>query len=332
MTQDEFFESWRPGEGLSARTSGSTGKPKEVILPKELIEASAKRTNSFFGIGPSSHLHVPLDFKYIAAKMMGVRATLAGARLTSESPSNRPLSNIGKEETIDLLAVVPSQMEYILDCLTDTDSTASGNFNGKSVERERRGMPYIKAIIIGGGIIPEKIKKRILNANLNAWETYGMTETASHIALRRVGDAWFTALNGITLSTDADNCLIIKMKGFPEVFTNDIAELKDSRTFRILGRRDNIINTGGKKIAAEELERMLEDVWEGQTFAVMSRPDDKWGERIVAVVEGEGDEQRLLDFARKKIKPYLIPKEIRFVKKLPRTENGKIRRGDLLKD
>lgn len=316
MTQDEFFEGWSlEAPELVAHTSGSTGKPKEIRLPGEIVIASARRTNRFFGITSESRLHVPLDFNYIAAKMMGVRTALAGATLTSEPPSNRPLCapNIDLRTPIDLLAVVPSQVPHILDNL---DS-----------------LPQIKAIIIGGGVIPEAIKDRVTASGLNAWETYGMTETASHIALRRVGEEWFETLEGVTVSTSEADCLVIDVDG-RELTTNDIALLKDSRHFKIMGRADNVINTGGKKVYPEEVEKLLSTIWEGVEFAITSAPDDKWGERIVALIEDGGvlpagelpaGSRRYCE-VKALLPAHMVPKEIRFVERIPRTSNGKIDR------
>lgn len=317
MTHEEFIETWSPDcDGLVVNTSGSTGTPKRIVLSREMVVGSALRTNRFFGITEGSRLHVPLDFNYIAAKMMGVRAALSGAQLTSEVPSNRPMSDSNlfrPEETIDLLAVVPSQMEYILDNVAV--------------------LPKLKSIIVGGGMIPEKIKERIVDSGLNVWETYGMTETASHIALRRVGEEWFETLEGISVEKTKFGCLRIHIQGHPEIETNDIAVIKDERHFRIIGRVDNVINTGGKKVFAEELEAKLQKAWPELTFAITSAPDEKWGERIIAVVErptsdpsNDTDIEELLSIARPYVFAHELPKEIRFVSSLPRTSNGKIDR------
>ena len=343
MTQEEFLKEWNEGNGsLTAHTSGSTGTPKRIVLPESVVLASARRTNVFFGITTGSRLHVPLDFDYIAAKMMGVRAAVSGAQLTSEVPSNRPMSHsrFTSSDVIDLLAVVPSQMEYIIDHL---DS-----------------LPKLCAVIIGGGIISDHIKEGILRSGLNAWETYGMTETASHIALRRVGEEWFETLDGIEISLTPEGCLRIRVENIQDLDTNDLSELKDSRHFRIIGRADNVINTGGKKVAPEEVERKLSTIWNDFDFAITSAPDDKWGERIVAVVapnpnsasasgeangysgkyftDGESVRPSIEDLARplisdaKSILPsHMVPKEIRFTDHIPRTTNGKIDRRALKK-
>ena len=343
MTQEEFLKEWNEGNGsLTAHTSGSTGTPKRIVLPESVVLASARRTNAFFGITTGSRLHVPLDFDYIAAKMMGVRAAISGATLTSETPSNRPMSNPETDRSvIDLLAVVPSQMEYIIDNI--------------------ESLPDIKAVIIGGGIISDHLKEKIIRSGLNAWETYGMTETASHIALRRVGGEWFETLDGIEISLTPEGCLRIRVENIQDLDTNDLAELKDSRHFRIIGRADNVINTGGKKVAPEEVERKLSTIWNDFDFAITSAPDDKWGERIVAVVapnpnsasasgeangysgkyftDGESVKPSIEDLARsliseaKSILPsHMVPKEIRFTDHIPRTANGKIDRRALKKN
>ncbi len=319
MTQEEFFEEWNPETGsIIARTSGSTGKPKEIRLSAEIVLASAERTNRFFVITSRSWLHVPLDFNYIAAKMMGVRASVSGAKLTSEVPSNRPMSDrvrFRPEDKIDLLAVVPSQMDHILNHLQE--------------------LPELGAVIIGGGALPETLKRRIIDSGLNAWETYGMTETASHIALRRVGEEWFRVMEGIKVFLADNGCLCIEVSGLPQLHTNDIAIINpsDSCQFKILGRADNVINTGGKKVYPEEIESLLSTVWHGLTFAITSCPDEKWGERIIAVIERtfQNPENpdfipQLLEATRSVLPPHMVPKEIRFLPHLPRTSNGKINR------
>lgn len=319
MTQEEFKQSRiLNGPGLTAFTSGSTGAPKRIELPEQLLTESACRTNAFFGITSASHLHVPLDFSYIAAKMMAIRAEVAGAHLTSEAPTNRPLSHpslYGDARRIDLLAVVPSQMIHIL------DMTEAGE-----------PLPEIGAVIIGGSAIPDGLRERIAHSGINAYETYGMTETASHIALRKVSDAetdMFECLEGITVSTTDDGRLVISMKGWRELVTNDIAELSDNRHFRILGRADNVIVTGGKKLHPEEAERRLATVWPELTFILRGEPDPKWGQRIVAMIETASVQSIpspdiLLAAARRALPAWALPKEIRLTDRLPRTPSGKL--------
>lgn len=320
MEFEEFIGEWRNAvPHIIAKTSGSTGEPKTIRLPKDFVRRSAERTNKYFGIGAGSRLHSCVAADYIGGKMMAVRAEVANCKLTWERPSNHPLANVDKEENIDLLAVVPSQMIYILDNLGE--------------------MPDIKAVIIGGSAINPALYDRICASGINAYETYGMTETSSHVALRKVakGMEWFETLEGITVVTDERGCLIIKFDSGESFQTNDLAELNGDHRFRINGRYDHIIITGGKKVNPFEVEKKL-SAYIDAPFVITSRPDYKWGRAVVLMIEtgGKGgqDDCRLdcgdSSELRNKLKTILeaheVPKFIEYVEWLPRTENGKLKR------
>ncbi len=319
MTQSEFEKIWQDGNDyVVCHTSGSTGKPKEIRLKKEFMRQSAKRTNEFFNIDSSSRLHTCLDFKYIASMMMTVRADEANCRLTSETPSSRPLEDISADEEVDLLSVVPAQMEWILEC-------------GERWEGLRH-------ILIGGSAIPPMMRRRIALSNYDAWESYGMTETASHIALRKVTeeDEPFATLPGISVELGKDECLIINMPDGSRLKTNDIALMEDSNRFRILGRADNCVISGGIKIMPEELERKL-GPFIAFDYCISSVPDKKWGEKLVLVVEAPEEtisEDLLLEAVGVRLRQYRkildlgvkSPKDVVSVSELPRTSNGKIKR------
>lgn len=319
MTQDEFESIWHDGSKyVVCQTSGSTGVPKEIRLSKDFMRESARRTNRFFSVTEESRLHTCLDFRYIASKMMTVRADEAGCLLTSEEPSTRPLRNVGKDERIDLLSVVPAQMEWILD----------------STERWHA----IRHILIGGSPIPSMMKRQIALSGYDAWETYGMTETASHIALRQVADddRPFVALDGITVEIAEDGCLIVNLPDGERLVTNDLAEIGEHNEFRILGRADNCIISGGIKIIPEELERRL-GPFIAFDYCLSSLEDKKWGEKMVLVVEyssDEIDEALLKKAVGVRLRQYRkilnlgakSPKDVVVVNKLPRTSNGKLDR------
>ncbi len=236
----------------------------------------------------------------------------------------------------DLISVVPSQMLHILDTFEQ--------------------IPDSVAWLIGGQAIPPQLRRRIAERGLNAWESYGMTETASHIALRRVrevdAEGFFTPLEGIGLSLDPRGCLVIDQGEAMPVVTNDVATLQANGGFRILGRADNVIISGGKKIHPEEVERQLQPLLAplGITDVMLtSTPDPKWGERLVLLAEmptyisaPADDTPSLLsafkalpatdrpDFIRALLRDHLpahhLPKEIHLLPPLPRTPNGKLRR------
>lgn len=264
MTFDEFIAEWRnQSPVITARTSGSTGQPKLIELKKEFVRDSALRTNSFFNITSSSRLHSCVGADFIGGKMMAVRSDLACCDFSWETPSNTPLKGLRREEHIDLLAVVPSQMLHIVE-----------NYDS---------MPHIKAVIIGGSAIHPTLKDKIIRTGVNAYETYGMTETASHIALCKIkeGESRFTPLDGITVALDTRECLVIKLSTGENFVTNDLAEIDSDGRFRILGRYDNMIITGGKKVNPEKLERIISPIIERECM-VCGRSDEKWGENTAA--------------------------------------------------
>lgn len=307
MTYPEFLEEWKSEDShIMCHTSGSTGAPKDIRLDKSFLRESARRTLDFFKIrGKECRLHSAISPDYIGGKMMAVRSEVAGCTLTWEEPSNTPL--IGIRGVIDLLAVVPSQMIYILD----------------KIDR----LPQIKNIIIGGAPIPEVLRIRIAESGLSAWETYGMTETASHIALRKVDtkEHTFTPLPGITISLSKSCALVIRMPDGTIVTTNDIAEIDATNNFTIRGRLDNVIISGGKKVHPEEIEKIIEKEL-GTPALITSEPDEKWGERVVLILEESGIEVEEITLRLKDILPKeAVPKKI-VIGKITRTENGKKKR------
>lgn len=324
MTQQEFENIWRDDKDyVECHTSGSTGIPKKIRLSKDFMRRSARRTNEFFGIHENSRLHTCLDFKYIASMMMTVRADDAGCLLTSETPSSRPLGEIAKDERIDLLSIVPAQMEWIL----DSDDRWTG----------------LGAILVGGSAIPSLMRRRIELSGYDVWESYGMTETASHIALRKVDGKEFSfkTMDGISVEVNEDGCLVVNMPEGETLTTNDIAELTGPDTFLILGRADNTVISGGIKIRPEELEGRL-GPFIAFDYCISSVPDKKWGEKLVMVVETPSediDEELLRAAVMVRLKQYRkilelgvkSPKDVVFMSSLPRTSKGVVDRLSLRK-
>lgn len=303
MTWQELYDEWASDcPYLRCHTSGSTGTPKVIDLPKEQVAASAKRTLDFFHLGSESRFHSCLAPDYVGGKMMMIRALLAGGRFTWERPSNHPLRGM-ESQRIDLLCVVPAQMRDILDRL---DS-----------------IPDIGAILIGGSPINTQLRQEIARSGLNCWETYGMTETASHVALRPVREPqeWFRPLDGISISLQ-DACLAIDIPGWRQVVTNDIAEIDSNSRFRIVGRADNVIITGGLKVHPEEVEARLQPFLDFD-FILTSRPDPLWGQRVVMLAENPDiPDSAIMDICRQRLQRHEVPKEIIHCG-IPRTESGK---------
>lgn len=309
MNYEEFFQEWRSADNeIECQSSGSTGIPQKIILPKSEMIKSAGRTITHFHLSDSSHLHSCISPKYIGGKMMAVRAEECGAKLTWEVPSNKPLRNY-KDGVIDLLAIVPSQMLYILD--------------------NKSKMPEIRHILIGGSPLNSNLRKKICESGFDTWETYGMTETSSHIALRRIEKnlSPFSPLEGIKVTADKDSRLVIEMEGWQTITTNDIARVDEDGNFEITGRYDNVIISGGKKIHPEIVEDLIES-YTGLPVLIYGKEDEKWGHRVEILVEDPGckyEDKVLMDIFHKILPPESIPKRI-FRAQLPLTSNGKKKR------
>ena len=307
MDFNEFFEEWNSNKDyITVKTSGSTGIPKAINLNKNFVKESALRTNTFFALNCNSHLHSCVSADFIGGKMMAVRAFLCGGSFSHETPSNKPLTLYSPNDKLDLVAVVPSQMLHIVE-----------NTNI---------LPKIRNIIIGGSAIHPSLRSKIADSGLNAYETYGMTETASHIALRKVTfeEHPFTTLPGITVDTDSNECLNIKFRSGESIQTNDISEVISPTQFLIKGRKDSVIISGGKKINPFELESKISP-FINQPFIVKGIEDEKWGKKLILIIEGSPvDNQYLKDAFKTILESWETPKQIFYTERLPRTSNGKI--------
>lgn len=294
---------------IMAHTSGSTGTPKHIRLPKEMMRRSARRSISFFGIDTQSRLHLCLQPDYIAGKMLIVRSLEAGCRLTAEEPSAFPLAGDTDGDEIHLLSLVGSQLQ------------------GFAANVAARRAPAVKHLLLGGAPLNAAMRATACALPCRCWESYGMTETASHVALRPVtpdGEQCFEALEGITFSLTLDQCLIINMGGDDgTIITNDMATLTDERHFHLLGRKDNVIITGALKLFPQILEeKIAPHLPSDRRFYITSRPSEKWGNEVVLMMEGEPCP--LPDFHTLPLLNYERPKAVYFIPQFDQTTSGKI--------
>ena len=309
----QFLREWfSKSATLRLHTSGSTGKPKEITVRKEQMIQSAKSSCDFFGLKKGDKALLCLPLAYIAGKMMVVRALYAGLDIYLIEPGGNPLAQT--DIPFDFAAMVPLQV-----------------YNSLQTEDERERLSRIKLLIIGGGAIDETLEKKLKSFPNAIYATYGMTETLSHIALRRLSNPeasnYYTPLPSVRLTLSEEKRLIIDapLVSDKPIVTNDIAELNPDGNFLIKGRIDNIINSGGIKVQIEEVEKMLHPHITGN-FAITSLPHPKLGEAIVLVIEG-ASEPIYLESAIKRILPrYHQPLLIHMVASIPLTGNGKIDR------
>ena len=312
---ENFVSDWfDDSQYMTAQTSGSTGVPKTIKLLKSDMRASAQMTNRFFNINSNSTFLLSLSPNYIAGKMMIVRWLEVGAEMIEQKPSSNPLSQ-PLQKQITLSAMVPSQ---VVNILNDSASFAQ--------------LSIIENMIIGGAPLDSVTEKQIAETSLNAYATYGMTETLSHVALRKVGaeDSYF-ALPGVTFSQDERGCLKIDVPhlSIKEVTTNDMVDLIDKTHFIWRGRFDNVINSGGVKIFPEEIEKLIAPYLK-ERFYIIGAPDTVWGEICTLVIEGEEwsqEKQKSLLMQLKEALPkHKSPKLIKFLPKFAETTSGKVKR------
>ena len=310
MSLEEFLEEWNnPSLYVHVQTSGSTGAPKPMLVEKQRMLNSARITCDFLGLheGDSALLCMSLD--YIAGKMMVVRSIERGLKLITVPPSGHPLSPLSTlHSPLDFAAMVPMQV-----------------YNSLQVPEEKERLMQIRHLIIGGGAIDDALAAALKTFPNHVWSTYGMTETLSHIALRRLNgpDAseYYTPFPSVKVSLNEEGCLVIDAPLVcPErLVTNDIAELSAGR-FRILGRKDNVICSGGIKIQIEMVERQLRPHLQ-TPFLITKRPDAKFGEAVVLLTEGAVDEARAV--CERILPKYHHPRVYLHVDQIPLTETGK---------
>lgn len=337
MTVNDFLQEWNsPSETLLVHTSGSTGKPKPMWVEKQRMLNSAHITCDFLGLRPGDSALLCMSLDYIAGKMMVVRSIERKLRLFSVKPSGHPLSDESLTKMVemdfDFVAMVPMQV-----------------YNTLQVPQERERLSRIKHLIIGGGAIDDALAEELRSLPGAVWSTYGMTETLSHIALRRLNgeeaSEWYQPFDSVGVSLNSDGCLVIDapLVCSEPLVTNDIAEIKRQETsshssdassslktssphvlFRIKGRKDNVICSGGIKIQIEEVENLLRQHLDAP-FLLAKKKDEKFGEIAVLVTES-GDLEGVEAICRQVLPKYWVPRQYLHFDQLPMTETGKPKR------
>lgn len=329
-----FGRAWQSAQATFVlHTSGSTGTPKPITLTRSQLRASAELTGRTFGLKRGDSALCCLNTAYVAGTMMLVRAMTLGLKLTLVEPSGNPLVHFDPDTTrFDFLAFVPLQLQTILEQTPDRIAILN----------------RAKAILLGGAATSPAQETQLQPITAPVYATYGMTETVSHIAIRRLNgpDAMdhFAALPGIELGVDERGCLNIRAAATDHqlIQTNDVVEWVDDQSpdhrFRILGRADSIINTGGVKVQPERVERIIQAVLARAGIAprlfVGGRPDDRLGQEVVLVVEGDGAVQQAIETSkeqwaaaiREEIGLYAVPKDSIFAITFCETPTGKVDR------
>ena len=311
-TTGNFLIDWlNNNDYLYVNTSGSTGKPKAIKLQKQAMVNSAIATGDFFGLEPGDTALDCLPSHYIAGKMMLVRAMILGLEIDHVEPSAHPIFDY--EKKYDFCAMIPLQLKHTI------------NYTHN-----------IKTIIVGGSMITKPLLEQISHSTPRFYETYGMTETVTHVAVRPLtsksgeGKKYFSALPNITFDKDDRNCLIINASNLVDeaLVTNDIVDLKSETSFELLGRFDNVVNSGGVKLFPEQIESKLQPVID-ERFILAGEEDGTLGEKLVLIIENPRDSTESIFNRIKQLKgltKYEVPKEIYSIDRFIETVNGKIQR------
>lgn len=306
----EFLLQWLgDSPTIEVKTSGSTGTPKVISLQKSQMINSALATGAYFNLGVGSTALLCLPAKYIAGKMMLVRALVLGWDISFVTPNLTPLKSI--QEKFDFIAMIPAQVEQSL----------------KELHRAQ-------LVLIGGAALSTTLRKKLLKLRTQSFESYGMTETITHIALKKIDQDYFSCLPEVNVTKDDRGCLVInapKVADYP-VITNDLADLESENRFKWLGRWDNIINSGGVKLIPELIEKKYAEIFTNRFF-VTGLPDAQFGNQLVLVVEGnpsaEQDIIGKLD-SLQNLEKLEYPKKILYVPQFVLTETGKVNRSKTL--
>lgn len=313
-----FLAEWWNSEAyITVQTSGSTGTPKSIRLLKESVISSAKNTIDFFKITSNSNLLLCLPCRYIAGKLMLVRAIVSGAAIVAVEPNLNPLAQLAAH--VDFAAMIPAQVSQSL--LDDS---------------QKNKLRAIPAVLLGGGPVSTELEGLLEPLKNRFYHSYGMTETATHVALREINrETDYTALKGIRFSLDERDCLHIEADYFPEAIqTNDLVELRDEHRFHWLGRFDHAIISGGIKHIPEVLEKVL-SAHIHAPFFVYGESHKTLGQQLVLVVESESWAANQIDelkvFLTQHLARHSHPARVYFSREFARTETGKVKREETVR-
>lgn len=300
-SDDDYYE---------VKTSGSTGDPKPILLSRKYMEASARKTLTFLNLKRGDRALLCLPVSKVGGMMMLMRWALGELDLYTVEPMAQPLKKL--RGNFDFVAMVPYQVAQSLE-----------------------DVPRIKKLIIGGGPISPSLEKDLKNLPNEIYHTYGMTETISHVAMRRINGntdfSLYKAMPGISFNVDERDCLIIHAPhiGVKNLLTNDVVKLISAESFEWIGRVDNVVNSGGIKLYPEEIEQKIGEL--GMDYFLASLPDEQLGQKLIMVVDkdsslSEAAIRKRLQFLKK----YEIPKSVFFLPIL-KTVNGKLKRHSTLR-
>jgi O-succinylbenzoic acid--CoA ligase len=304
-----FLKQWFSNAStIEVQTSGSTGTPKKILLSKERMEASARLTLEYFGLKEGDTILQCLPSKFIAGKMIWVRAIVGELEVVVVQPSANPVKKL--QQTIKFSAMTPHQVETVLN-------------------ESKEKLDFIEILIIGGAPVSNALLERLQSLKTKCFATYGMTETITHIAVKQLNHTGksdeYEALPTVTFSLGEDDNLKINAPHISKEWleTEDIVRLTDETHFEWLGRKDFVINSGGVKLFPEVIEQKISQLIPNRFF-VAKKEDETFGEVPLLVLEGvKTFDLNVLTNLVTKIE---MPKAVIYLSEFKETKSGKIDR------
>ncbi|UOR07563.1 AMP-binding protein [Hymenobacter aerilatus] len=325
----DFCRQWLNGAlEFELQTSGSTGQPQPVRMTRRQLTASAARTGDYFDLGPDTPLLACLNCEFVGGLMMLVRGFERHMHITIVEPQADPLVLLPANASIAFASFVPLQLRTLLE-------------TGRAEQ-----LNQMKLILVGGAPTDAALTQQIAQLTVPVYLTYGMTETASHIALRHLNgpeaSPYYRVLPGIHVEQDERGCLAIRADVTNDqlIVTNDQVRLLDQHTFEWLGRADFVINSGGVKVQAEKVELVLEvalaELEVSRRAFVTGLPDERLGEQVTAVLEGHpllpAQQDQLIGLLEERLSKYERPRRLLFVPQFQTTASGKLDRRKTLSE
>ena len=326
-------------EALILFTGGSTGIPKGAIIHEGSVVWNAVNTVLSWDLKSSDVSYVPFPFYHIGAwGIYVIPVFFAGGKVivTSKFGADRAIDDMHRHRVTRFLGVPTMLYELATSPRFEEVDLGHVNFG------------------CGGGALNKELAKRYVSRGYKIWQGYGATETGPNnfaISPERYREK-LRSVGKPMLFVDAkladDGELLIRG---PHVFkgylpgeeaatafdgsgyfhTGDVFSIDSDGDFAFVGRTKDMIKSGGENVYAAEVEQAINDLPGVSESAVIGIPDDKWGEAVVAyVVLGESGtahrEEDLKNALKDSLPSYKVPKEIRFVRELPRSAVGKIQK------
>lgn len=324
----ELAQQWlNESDVFTFYTSGSTGTPKEIKLKRSQLEASALATIEMLGLTAGEHILLCMNTSFIGGAMLLIRGLILNASITIQEPSGNPLQHIPVDHPYTFASFTPIQLHGF------------NKGNKEMVEKLNR----FNHILVGGASLSFRLEQEMKVLTSKVYHTYGMTETVSHIALKQIGkDSYFKLLPGVEIRTDTRGCVAIKSDATNQewIHTNDVVRIIDEHWIEILGRADDMINSGGikvwpAKIEEAMMEAMMETGNDERNILVGWLPDEKLGQQVIAVIEGKeletNQENAVAGLLKQKLNKYELPKAYYYLPSFSTTDSGKINRAETLK-